>query len=321
MNGENELWVRVAERSRAANNIVAFELVGEKGEVLPPFTAGAHIDLHLPGGVIRQYSLVNSPKERHHYVVAVLRDANGRGGSLVMHDTVQVGDVIKIGPPKNCFELATTSRHKILIAGGIGITPFLSMMDVLYTNGQSFELHYSAKKKESAAFIDELSGSKFSEKIKIYLTAESEQRLNILETLAKAPADSEVYACGPPRLVEATVAAAKELGWPDDRIKWEAFSGRHIDVSTNSAFQVKIASSGKSYSVPADKTIAEILSENRIPVELSCAQGVCGTCLTRVIEGVPDHRDIYLTPAEQLRNDQMLICCSRSLSSELVLDL
>lgn len=321
MNGDNELWVRVAEKSRAATNIVAFELVGEKGEELPPFTAGAHIDLHLPGGVIRQYSLVNSPQERTHYVVAVLRDANGRGGSLLMHDTVQVGDVIKIGLPKNCFELASTSRHKIFIAGGIGITPFLSMMDVLQTNGQSFELHYSAKKKEGAAFIDDLSVSRFSEKTKIYLTAESDRRLDILETLAKAPAGSEVYACGPQRLVEATVAAAKELGWSDDRIKWEAFSGRYIDESTNSIFRVKIASSGKSFSVPADKTIAEVLNENQIPVELSCAQGVCGTCLTKVIKGIPDHRDIYLTSVEQSKNDQMLICCSRSLSPELVLDL
>lgn len=321
MNVGNELWVRVAEKSQAATNIVIFDLVGEKGEELPPFTAGAHIDIHLPGGVIRQYSLVNAPKERHHYVIAVLRDANGRGGSLVMHDTVQVGDVIKISPPKNCFELATTSRHKILIAGGIGITPFLSMMDVLYANGQSFELHYSAKNREGAAFIDNLSISEFSEKIEIYLTDESDQRLNTLETLANAPANSEVYVCGPPRLVDATVAAAKELDWSDDRIKWEAFSGLIINSSANSAFQVKIASSGKSYSVPKDKTIAEILNENRIPVELSCAQGVCGTCLTRVIAGVPDHRDIYLTPAEQLKNDQILICCSRSLSPELVLDL
>lgn len=316
-----DLRVLVAEKVRVATDVFAFKLVSEEGGALPPFTAGSHIDVHLPGGLIRQYSLVNSPTERRHYVVAVLREAKGRGGSLTMHDRVKVGDLLKISLPKNGFELSLTPAHKVLIAGGIGITPFLSMIEALHANGNSFELHYTAKERKRAAFMDFLLDSNHSDRLRTYLTAESGQRLNLEETLSKAPRGSEVYVCGPQRLIEATLAAARGSGWSDDRIKWEAFGALQVDPSANTEFAVRIASSGKVFQVPANKTISDVLYENQVPVSLSCTQGVCGTCLTKVIDGIPDHRDIYLTPTEQSSNDQILICCSRSHSPELVLDL
>lgn len=315
------LKVRVAGRTHVASDTVALELVGLEGEALAPFTAGAHLNLHLPNGLVRPYSIVNSPRERNHYVVAVLREAQGRGGSLTLHDAVQVGDTLDIDPPNNGFGLNPTPHHKILIAGGIGITPFLSMADVLYTHGASFELHYSAKNRQRAAFIDDLLGAPYADRVRTYLTADGGERLRIRDRLAQAPQDAEVYVCGPERLVDAAVAAARELGWSDHRVRWEAFGARPVDASGNGAFRVRLAASGRSLAVPADKTIADVLLEHGVPVGLSCAQGVCGTCLTRVLEGEPDHRDLYLTPDEQARNDQMLICCSRSRSPELVLDL
>lgn len=316
------LNVRVDARREEATDIVSFELVSIDGTPLPSFSAGSHLDVKIGEGLVRQYSLCNDPSESHRYQIAVLKDPNSRGGSRAVHERIQVGSQIEISAPKNHFQLVHEARRTLLLAGGIGVTPILCMAERLSMLQASFEMHYCARSPERAAFRKRIETSPFASHVKFHFDdGASEQKLNIGSLLAAQDDDVHLYVCGPKGFMDAVLAGARAAGWPEKRLHYEFFSAAPVATQDNESFEVQIASSGKIVVVPKDQTVLQALINVGISIPVSCEQGVCGTCLTRVLEGVPDHKDLYLTPDEQAVNDQFTPCCSRSKSPRLILDL
>ncbi|MCX4176976.1 MULTISPECIES: PDR/VanB family oxidoreductase [Paraburkholderia] len=316
------LNVVVARKKREAIDITSFELANEDGRPLPSFAAGAHIDVHLPGGVVRQYSLCNDPSETHRYLIAVLRDASGRGGSKAIHDLVHEGDRLQVSTPRNHFVLADHAPHHLLLAGGIGVTPILCMAERLVATGQPFDMHYCTRSADRTAFAKRITEACFSGSVRFHHDDNATgPTFDLSSTLARAPGGTHLYVCGPRGFMDAVLAEARSKGWPEDRLHYEFFGAIPGQTAGDKNFQVRIASSGATVEVAADCTVVQALAAHGIEVLTSCEQGVCGTCLTRVIDGEPDHRDSYLTSDEQAANDQFLPCCSRSKSELLVLDL
>ena len=311
--------VRVAAKVCEAEGICSYELVRVDGAPLPPFEAGAHIDVHLGDGLVRQYSLCNAPHETRRYLIGVLRDPGSRGGSAAMHDAVHAGSVLTIGVPRNHFPLVDAPRT-LLLAGGIGVTPMLAMAEALAAKGAAFEMHYCARSPERAAFRERIAASSFAEQVHFHYDSDAAQRLDLPALLA-APADTHLYVCGPAGFIEHVLAAARERGWPDAQLHVEYFAGAAIDTAGDQPFEVKLASSGQTFTVPAGRSVIRVLAEQGIQLPYSCEEGVCGTCLIRVLDGVPEHRDLYLTDEERAANDQFMPCCSRARTRLLVLDL
>lgn len=305
-----------------AKGVVSLEMVSVDGAQLPAFDAGSHIDLHLPGGLIRQYSLCNSSHERDRYCIAVLRDEASRGGSSAVHDELRVGQVVRISAPRNLFVLDETVSRNLLFAGGIGITPIMCMAHRLARLGKDFELHYSSRSADSAAFIQRLQHADFNSHAHLYFDdADAETQLDIASVLARQDEQTHLYVCGPTGYMEFVLASARAAGWPEERLHREYFSAAPSAKEDDGNFEVRLNSSGQVFQIPADKSVVEVLDAAGIIIPMSCEQGICGTCLTRVIEGEPDHRDSFLTPAEQASNDQFTPCCSRAKSGYLVLDI
>ena len=316
------LTVKVVKKSQEATDIQTFELADVSGESLPPFSAGSHIDVHVRDGLVRQYSLCNDPVEQHRYLIGVLRDPNTRGGSKSMHDDIREGDVIQISEPRNHFPLAHEAKRSLLFAGGIGVTPILCMAERLANVGADFRLYYFTRSHDRTAFYDRIQRSGFADRTAFHFDdAPPDQQLNIPNLLSQPDEGTHLYVCGPGGFLEFVRKTAKEKGWADARVHFEYFSADVQKSDTDAGFEVKIASTGKVYIIPNDKTVVKALAEAGVEIPTSCEQGVCGTCLTRVIEGQPDHRDHYLTDDEQAANDQFLPCCSRAKSKVLVLDL
>jgi vanillate O-demethylase ferredoxin subunit len=313
--------VRIARKTVEAVDISSFELVDPDGNALPPFSAGSHIDVHLPDGLVRQYSLANDPRDTQRYLIAVLRDANSRGGSTGMH-ALQVGATIGISDPKNHFALAHNAKHSILIAGGIGITPILCMAERLAHIGASFDLHYCTRSAERTAFAQRIRESTFAGQARLHHDdGPPDQKFNANALIGQPREDVHLYVCGPTGFMEWVLGTARESGWPESRLHREYFAGVAATSVDDGAFEVQLASSGAVIRVANDQSVVAALAAAGVSVPVSCEQGVCGTCLTRVIEGTPDHRDMYLTPDEQARCDQFTPCCSRAKSPRLVLDL
>jgi vanillate O-demethylase ferredoxin subunit len=322
MNFPESLEVRVRARRREAEEVSSFELVPTDGEKLPAFSAGAHIDVHLPNGLTRQYSLCNDASEENRYLIAVLRDPASRGGSLAIHDSVREGDTLRISWPKNHFPLSQEAQHSLLFAGGIGVTPILCMAERLSAIGRSFDMLYCARSYQKAPFFDYMKKSKFAEKVKFHFDNDvPDQKPDIAGFLEKAAPNTHLYVCGPTGFIDAVLNMARQKGMAEDHLHYEFFGAKKASHGNAEGFQVKLARSGKLVAVAKDKTIVQALADAGVVVPTSCEQGVCGTCLTRVLEGEPDHRDLYLTQDEQKKNDQFLPCCSRSKSELLVLDL
>lgn len=313
--------VRVARKTSEADGICSYELVRLDGAPLPPFEAGAHIDVHLGDKLVRQYSLCNPPGETHRYLIGVLRDAASRGGSQAMHDHIETGSVLSISAPKNHFPLVEAQRS-LLFAGGIGITPILAMAETLAARGAGFEMHYSARSPERAAFKERLAASHLARQVHFhYDSGDAAQKLDLDALLARPDAGTHLYVCGPQGFIEHVLGAARALGWPAGRLHVEYFGAAAVATSGDQAFEVKLASDGRIVTVPAGVTVLKALEAEGIEIPYSCEEGVCGTCLTRVLEGVPEHRDMYLTEEEQAANDQFTPCCSRAKTPLLVLDL
>ena len=316
------LTVRVAQKNTEALDIDSFELVAADGQPLPAFSAGSHVDVHLPDGLVRQYSLCNSSGENHRYQIAVLKDANSRGGSKAMHEQVKVGDALQISAPKNHFMLAHEAQRHVLLAGGIGVTPILCMAERLTATGADFEMHYCTRSVERTAFRARMAETGLAGKVAFYVDdAVPAQKLDIAKLLAKPEPDVHLYVCGPKGFMNAVLDTARSSGWSEAQLHYEFFGADVSPVATDETFEVQVASSGQIVTVGKEETILDALAAAGVEILSSCEQGVCGTCLTRVIEGVPDHRDMYLTPEEQAANDQFLPCCSRSKSARLVLDI
>jgi vanillate O-demethylase ferredoxin subunit len=315
------LSVTVTRKAREAEGIASFELARADGAPLPPFSAGSHIDVQLPGGVTRQYSLCNDSGERHRYRIAVLRDPASRGGSVAMHDAVHEGDVVRISEPRNHFPLHHAARS-LLFAGGIGVTPLLCMARRLAATGADFGLHYCTRSPERTAFRQEIAASGFAGRVQFhYDSGPPSQKLNLRKLIAQPDPDTALYVCGPTGFIGHVVDTAKSNGWSGEQIHLEYFGAAPQDTSGDTAFEVKIASTGKTYPVAANQSVVQALRAQGVDILTSCEQGVCGTCITRVLEGEPDHRDLYFTDEEKARNDQFTPCCSRARGKTLVLDL
>ena len=320
MNTSN-LTVRIAKRVQEATDIVCLELIPTDLDFLPAFTAGAHIDIEIKPGVVRQYSLCNNPSEQNRYQIAVLRDPQSRGGSIGVHEELKEGQAVSISAPRNLFELGTHA-NTLLLAGGIGITPILCMAEELSARGAEFTMHYGARSQDRAAFLKRISGSSFGTRVHTHFDdGEDEQKLNLRAVLGACSSDTHLYVCGPTGFIEAVKKTAQELGWATERVHLEYFGAAPVEPAGNGNFEVKLARSGKTIAVEPHETISQALFNNGIDHETSCCQGACGSCMTRVLEGEVDHRDKYLTDKEKAESKYMLICCSRAKSPVLVLDM
>ena len=316
------LAVRVVARREAAQDIVSLDLASVDTTPLPPFEAGAHIDVHLPGGLVRQYSLCNPPGDGGIYRIAVLRDAASRGGSQAVHEHLREGSTLAISPPRNHFPLADGAPFHLLLAGGIGITPLWAMAQALSQAGQPFRLHFCTRSRERTPFMAELAAAPYASQVQHHFDDGADhQKLDISATLQQVPAGTHLYVCGPQGFIEAVLKAGREAGWPEERLHREYFGAAPVSTAGDAAFELELASDGRVIPVRPDQTALAALLAAGIDVPMSCEQGVCGTCLTGVQSGLPDHRDQYLTDEERAANDQFLPCCSRALSPRLVLAL
>jgi ferredoxin-NADP reductase/nitrite reductase/ring-hydroxylating ferredoxin subunit len=310
--------VQVARKWRAGEGIAGFELRPLRGH-LPSFQPGAHIDVHLPNGVIRQYSLTNGPGESESFVIGVKRETPSGGGSQCLHDVIRDGDVLAISEPRNNFPLRRDATRTLFIAGGIGITPLLAMAQTLHHSSLIYELHYFATSQEHLAFPERLAGLGDGLRTHIGLSPEAtNDRLNTL--LSDYRPRIQLYVCGPGAMLDATRRIASECGWPDSAVHFEYFKNpRAVDDSTS--FEVALARSCVTITVPPGKSILQAVRENGIDIASSCEQGACGTCSVTVIDGEPDHQDVYLNDTERRSRTKIITCVSRAKSARLVLDL
>ena len=312
------LRVVVARKLMAADGIVSLELEPLDGQ-LPTFQPGAHIDVHLPNGLVRQYSLVNGPGELGHYVIGVKLEPGSRGGSSCLHDLVREGDVLAISEPRNNFPLRRDSYRTLLIAGGIGVTPLLAMARALHASSLDFGLHYFAQSEEHLAFPEILDG--LGGAVVRHLGLGPTDTGKVLANLLQDPSEgNHVYICGPGPMLDAARFTAATSGWPDDAVHFEYFKNATA-LDTSTSFEVELARSALTLAVPEGASIMEVLRANGVAVPSSCEQGACGTCVVTVLAGEPDHQDVYLNDSERAAGDRMTICVSRSLTPRLVLDI
>jgi ferredoxin-NADP reductase len=316
MNDSQTLRVRVACVETVTPAIKRFTLIAADGGELPRFSAGSHVVVHMvgKGRVYRNaYSLMGDPADRRRYCIGVRRQEQSRGGSVFMHEQVGEGDLLEISPPANLFALDRLAAKHLLIAGGIGITPFMSYLGELDTLPARFELHYAFRSKEHAAFADELA-TRLDERLHLY-DAQRNEVVRPESLLADQPLGTHVYVCGPQGLIRAVVEAARGQGWPDSHIHFEQFSA----PQPGSAFRVRCARSGRVIEVDSDVSLLDALEGAGISVPSMCRGGVCGQCETALLDGEAEHRDSFLPAAERSR--KIMPCVSRARSAGLVLDL
>jgi ferredoxin-NADP reductase len=304
-----------------ADDVISIELLPAPGTVFPSFDAGAHIDLHLPNGLVRNYSLLNPPDDKGRYVIGVLQDRASRGGSKCVHQQLRVGMTVPIAAPRNNFPLHEDASHSVLIAGGIGITPILSMVQRLKALDRSHELLYFARSRRSAAFIERI------EALGIPVTWHFDDEMGgppDLKTLLEArpaKAGMHYYACGPAVLLDAFERHCEVLGYRNAHI--ERFNAVAVEASpeAQATYTAELRKSSRTIVIKPEKSLLQTLLDAGIEVEHSCLEGVCGTCETRVLEGIPDHRDSVLSASEHASNKVMMVCISGCKSERLVLDL
>ncbi len=311
--------VVVARREMQTPDIAVLELVPIGDAPLAHFEAGAHIDVQVGDDVIRQYSLSNAFDDRGIYRLGVLNDPKSRGGSRAIHDQFAEGREIKISLPRNHFPLDMGATHTILFGGGIGITPMISMAYALKKAKKSFKLHYCCRSQANAAFRSELE-TEFGEVLSLHFDdGADDQKLRPAAMLQPTRVGLHVYVCGPTGFMDWIIEAAKQSGLPSKQIHFEYFSAE-VDTSGDE-FEVFAAASGVTVRVPNGMSIAKALKAAGVKVDISCEEGVCGTCICDVLEGTPDHRDHFLNDEEKEIGDQMAVCCSRAKSARLVLDI
>lgn len=309
----------VTKKGPVAEGIVSFELRDPEGGPLAPFTAGAHVTVRVPSGANRNYSLCNDPDETDRYVIAVKRDSAGRGGSVSMTDDVAEGDRIDVSAPRNEFGLSERARSFVFVAGGIGITPILSMMRYLKnTGGPRFKLYYLTRSPETTAFVDELSGAEWKPHVVIHHDhGDLAHAFDFWPVFEKPGSGTHVYCCGPRALMDSVRDMTGH--WPQGSVHFESFGVDQSRAAQNTPFSVKLGRSGRTFEIPKDRSILEILRDNGIRAPSSCESGTCGSCRTTLCAGEADHRDMVLGDDE--KRDHIMICVSRAKSEELVLDL
>lgn len=318
---QSHITLRVRRRAEIAVNALLLELESASGEVLPEWPPGAHLDIHLPSGLTRQYSLCGAREDRSTYVVVVLREPHGRGGSEEIYRELGVGTEFISSTPRDHFRLVDASEY-VLIAGGIGITPIKAMVDELRARGARWRLHYGGRSREHMAFMDELvdlGGDNVS-----IVPQDVDGLLAVPAIIGNLSPEAAVYCCGPAPLLDAVLTACAEAG-ASERLHFERFvpptDGAGFVTDGDTAFEVELRSSGVTLQVPADKTLLEVVQSVLPDVPFSCTEGYCGSCESGVLDGEPDHRGSLMTPEEHDEERTMLICVGRSKSHRLVLDL
>ncbi len=309
--------LRVTRHEKIADGIHLLEFREPGGQQLPPFTAGAHIAIRVPNGLLRKYSLCNDPAERDRYTIAVKREANGRGGSSNLIDNVKAGDELTVAAPVNDFELPPRAQDFLFVAGGIGITPIMAMIRQVQAEAKRFRLFYCSRSPETTAFRNELSSPEFKDKVTIhYDYGDPARSLDLKPILAERKNREHLYCCGPRPLMEAVRMITDH--WSSAAVHFEAFSDAETHKPTDRAFKVKLARSGDVIDVPVTKTILEALRDHGLDVPSSCETGTCGTCRTKLLAGEVDHRDLVL--AEHEKADTIMICVSRAKGDEIEID-
>lgn len=313
------LVLRVERKQQIADDIFQFEFRDRSGAELPPFTPGSHVTVTVPSGQKRRYSLCNSPSERDRYVIAIKREASGRGGSLSFTTDVQEGDEVNVEAPANEFLMSTSEpKTYIFIAGGIGITPIRAMIMHLLGQGKSnFHLYYFTRTPTMTAFREEFSGKEFDGKVTIHHDEGDPDRAFDLWPVLEEQRGAHLYCCGPRGLMDAVRDMTGH--WPDSAVHFEDFAGASATRADDTAFVVKLANSGETLEVPAGTTILDALRQHGRTMPSSCESGTCGTCRTRFTEGEPDHRDLVLSERE--KRTEIMICVSRAKSPSLTLDI
>lgn len=311
--------VVVKNRHVEGGNIAVMEFESATSATLPKVEAGAHIDVHLPNGMVRQYSLCQNPNDEGKFRLGILRDPESRGGSVSAFDEIKDGMQIQVSEPKNLFPLLK-AKHSVLIGGGIGITPLITMAYQLASEGASFELHYCGASPENCAFVDEIKNGELAKYTTFHFKSEGASHRAFFESAIKnIDFESHIYTCGPVGFMDWVINLATTHDFPEQQIHKEYFQ---VETDTSGdSFEVVAERSGKIIMVEAGETILQALAKEGIDIEMSCEQGVCGTCMCDVIEGEPDHRDVYFTDEEKASNEQILVCCSRSKTPRLVLDI
>jgi vanillate O-demethylase ferredoxin subunit len=310
----------VADVREEAVGIRSLVLAPTDGTSFDPFQPGAHVDLRLGPSLVRPYSLVNTVDWDGTYHVAVKLEPASRGGSRRVHE-VAIGEQVELGLPRNNFPLAEGGTNHLLLAGGIGVTPILGMARYLRAAGHDFAVRYFGRSTDEMAFLGELTGLDYRDRSSLHVgLAPDAVRAALQDELGRQPAGTHVYACGPAPFM--SLARALAAARPDVMLHLEYFSSDPAPLATEAGtFRVVLGQGGQSFEVAPDRTITEVLAENGISVPTSCEQGVCGTCQTGVLAGRPDHRDLFLSDEEHAAGNTMMLCVSRSLDPELVLDL
>lgn len=316
--------LNVIEAFAATESVRAIRLALPDGAALPSWEAGAHINIALPDGDTRSYSLINSAPDAQaaktptSYLIAVRLEQPSRGGSAFMHG-LRVGDRVTASPPSNNFPLEPSAQEVVLLAGGIGVTPILSMAAQLAAAGRSFRLIYAGRSRAQLAFLPEVAAVA-GDRLAIHADDERGGVFDVRGLMAQLAHDEPLYVCGPTPMIDAAIALAQELGWAEGRLKFEIFAPAAPQTG-DAAFEVVLNQSGRTFHIPADRSILDVLLEAGDDPLYDCKRGDCGICQVGVIEGIPDHRDYVLTKAERASNKLMQICVSRSKTPRLVLDL
>jgi phthalate 4,5-dioxygenase reductase subunit len=309
--------LRVHQIEKVAADIFTFELRSRDGSELPEFTSGAHVTVRVPNGLTRKYSLCNDPAERDRYVIGVRRETEGRGGSISLIDETKPGDELPVSAPRNDFKLVKSAAGYVFVAGGIGITPIMSMIRHLKsTGGGRFKLYYLTRSPELTAFREELSGPEFRGQVTIHHDYGDPDKAFDLWPIFEQPKGQQIYCCGPRGLMEAVRDMTGH--WSSSAVHFEAFNEPPRSTAEDRPFTVRLARSGGLVEVPVGTTILEALRAHGIEVPSSCESGTCDTCRTRLLEGEADHRDLVL--AEHERADNIMVCVSRARSDEIVID-
>lgn len=317
---DRPILTRVTDARDVAIGIRLITLEPIDGVALPVVIPGAHIDVALPAGMIRQYSVLDPPGTSARYTIAVARDAEGRGGSIYLHDSIVPGEALAISAPRCLFPLIDDDGDVVLIAGGIGITPLWSMIQRLEQSGRAWNLHYAARSRSHAALIDEIEAAAMRSRgrVQTYFNLDGDPLMDLPTIIGAVTEDTHFYACGPAGLLEAYRRAAAERSAA--HVHWEQFVAA-APAARDGGYVIELAKSGKTVTVAPGQSILEALSAAGLRVNYSCREGVCGACETGVIAGIPDHRDAILTEDERAEGRTMMICCSGSCSERLVLDL
>ncbi|MFQ1061713.1 PDR/VanB family oxidoreductase [Bordetella trematum] len=315
------LNLRVRSITYEAEGIRSFELVHPQGRELPVFEAGAHIDVSIPGGYTRQYSLCDPPWQRRHYRIAVLEDSAGRGGSAALHRTLRAGDMLAVSEPRNLFALDPIPGPRLLLAGGIGITPLMAMAETLQQRGEDFVLHYCTRSPERTAFRSRLQALAAEGRVFFHHDlGEPGRGLDIAALLARPEPGAQLYFCGPPGFMKAVQAGAAH--WQASQVHYEYFGvepALNARISHGQAGQVRLARSDKVLTLAPGQTLLQAIRDAGVDCASSCEAGVCGTCKVRYFSGRPEHHDFVLSEAE--RAEYVLVCCAGPGSEALLLDL